>query len=137
MILIRSQTAAELEKKLYLSRSGAEKALEEAASADNIAIIDDGLIVATGTPAVLKEKYSVDRLCLITDQDSNLCNLLDQYGCKYEKLGGQFVIKLKSSLDALPVLEIVKDNIMGFQVITGNMDDVFVNITGKQIREDV
>jgi multidrug/hemolysin transport system ATP-binding protein len=111
--------------------------MEEAASADNIAIIDNGLIVATGTPAVLKEQYSVDKLYLLTDDDKRLLNILNQYPFDYKKQGEQFIIQLENSLDALPILETVKNSISGFQVIAGNLDDVFVNITGREIRENV
>ena len=110
--------------------------MEEAANADNIAIIDDGVIVATGTPAILKEKYSIDRLCLVAKNEVELSTLLDNHGFMYKKSGGQFIIEIKTSLEALPILDIARNNLLSFQVISGNMDDVFVGITGKEMRED-
>ncbi len=54
----------------------------------------------------------------------------------YKKSGGQFIIEIKTSLEALPILDIARNNLLSFQVISGNMDDVFVGITGKEMRED-
>ena len=111
--------------------------MEEAANADQVAIIDEGKIVATGNPAILKENYSTDRLMLVAKDAEILRDLFDNKGIIYEQKGGQFIIKLRSTLHALPLLDLVKNNIVSFQVITGDMDDVFVNITGKAMREDV
>jgi len=34
---------------------------------------------------------------------------------------------------ALPLLRHVEDDISGFEVIQGSMDDVFLNVTGKSL----
>lgn len=111
--------------------------MEEAANADNVAIIDDGLIVATGSPALLKTQYSTDKLYLLPEKETELGRVLAEKGYQYKTSGGQFVITIEDSLAALPILDLVRDKILGFQVVTGNMDDVFVDITGKEMREDV
>lgn len=110
--------------------------MEESATADNVAIVDNGLIVATGSPASLKSRYSSDKLYLVAKDEDELKTLLTTKGFSYKIAGGQFVINIRDSLDALPILEDLKDKFKDFQVIAGNMDDVFVGITGKEIRED-
>ena len=37
--------------------------------------------------------------------------------------------------DALPIIDLVRDNIESFEVIKGTMDDAFIGITGKEIRK--
>ena len=109
--------------------------MEEAARADYVLIIDDGLIAARGTPAELKEKYSMDRLVLQTEDPAALLGLLAPFDLNYQQKGQDIVIWLDRTKDALPVLDLCRDLVRGFQVLAGDMDDVFINITGKEIRQ--
>lgn len=85
--------------------------MEEAAKADDIIVIDHGKIVTSGTPFELKQKYAKDKLKLYY---------------KTEHVS----IPIDSTMDALPIIQSHKDEIEGFEVILGNMDDVFVNAVG-------
>ena len=87
--------------------------MEEAAKADDIIIIDKGRIITSGTPFELKEKYASDKLILYRE-------------------GEVETIMLKSTLDAIPLVQKYAGGVDGFEVIQGNMDDVFVNVVGKQ-----
>ena len=42
---------------------------------------------------------------------------------------------LSSTLDALPVLEACRGDIESFEVTGGTMDDAFIAVTGKELRE--
>ena len=44
-------------------------------------------------------------------------------------------INIKSTMDSLPILDACRDYIDGFEVLNGTMDDAFIAITGKEIRE--
>ena len=90
--------------------------MEEAAESDYIVIIDHGQIVAKGTPAELKTRYATDKLHLET-----LC-------------AGKKTFALDNTLQALEILADYAGDVKSFQVIQGSMDDVFINITGKEIR---
>jgi multidrug/hemolysin transport system ATP-binding protein len=109
--------------------------MEEAAQADYVVVIDNGSIAAKGTPSQLKEQYSTDHLIINTSHIKEIINLLKPMGYTYDLKGDTIKVKLDSTLQALPVLEQCKDKISGFQVIEGNMDDAFISITGKEIRE--
>lgn len=89
--------------------------MEEAAKADDIIILDHGNIIAVGTPFELKEKYAKDRLNLYCKEECN-------------------TIEIDSTLDALPILQKHMGDIDGFEVIQGNMDDVFVNALGQDAK---
>ena len=108
--------------------------MEEAAEADYVIVIDHGKIVAKGTPIELKDKYSMDRLMIDTDDPQSVYELLDKNKIKYEK-EEPIKIMLNSTLDALAIIDLCRDYIKGFEVIRGTMDDVFIAITGKNIRE--
>lgn len=89
--------------------------MEEAAGADNIIIMDKGNIITSGTPFALKEKYAKDKLKLYY----NACEVKE--------------IQLDNTLEALTIIEKEKGLLQGFEVIQGNMDDVFLNAVGKSL----
>ena len=101
--------------------------MEEAAAADQIIILDHGKIITAGTPFQLKERYAKDKLRLFCDPDQlSLEGKRTPYGME---------LTLDATMDALPILEQVQQNIQGFEVIQGNMDDVFLNAVGKALED--
>lgn len=110
--------------------------MEEAVEADFVIIIDNGKIAAKGTPTELKEKYSSD--CIIInagDNDDKLIEILESLGLEYTRAANRITIKIPNTMSAIPIIEAVKEYINGFEVLTGTMDDAFISITGKEIRE--
>lgn len=112
--------------------------MEEAAIATNIAIIDRGRLKVTGTPFSLKEQYASDKLYLIPQKgmEESVTVRLEQKAIPYQKKEERLMIRLKNSMDAFGVLEDVKANIEGFEVVQGSMDDVFLRVTGRDISEE-
>jgi hypothetical protein len=106
--------------------------MEEAAGADFVIVIDDGEIGAKGTPAELKEKYTTDRLSLVSRDAEALRAALDAERVEYRSAADQVVISVASTLDALPIIERFKDKITGFEVTKGTMDDAFIAVTGRR-----
>lgn len=109
--------------------------MEEAANADYVIVIDDGSIVAQGTPAELRDDYSKDKLVLSSSRKHELAARLQELGLEYTQVADSFTIQIAGSLEALPMLEACKDLIDSFEVLKGTMDDAFINITGKELRE--
>jgi multidrug/hemolysin transport system ATP-binding protein len=109
--------------------------MEEAAKADYVIVIDDGLIAAKGTPAQLRERFSTDHLIMHTDHKDEVMQTLTAMGRPCRVQNDTVIVRLESTMQALPLLEQCRDSIRGFQVIEGNMDDAFIQITGKEIRE--
>ena len=109
--------------------------MEEAANADYVIVIDDGTIVAQGTPAGLRNEYSSDKLVLSSNRKHELAARLQELGLEYKQVADSFSIQITDSLEALPMLEACKDLIDSFEVLKGTMDDAFINITGKELRE--
>ncbi len=109
--------------------------MEEAAEADYVIVIDNGNIVAKGTPSDLKERFTSDKLTLITKEPGALAEKLAADGLKPEVVANRVTVPVVNTLAALPLLAVYKDGITGFTVTTGTMDDAFIAITGKEIRE--
>ncbi|WP_346934718.1 ABC transporter ATP-binding protein [Clostridium sp.] len=109
--------------------------MEEAAAADYVIVIDDGKVSAKGTPSELREKYSSDTLMLSYKDEATVFNILKSTSLDFKKVGDQFLIKITSTMAALPIIEQCKNYITSFEVHNGTMDDAFIGITGKEIRE--
>ncbi len=105
--------------------------MEEAAGADKVVVIDHGKIVANDTPDNLRLKYSSDLLKVIPKDKEKLIKSLN---VNYSIKNDTFNIPIKNSIESLDILNSISDNIEGFEVIRGNMDDVFINLIGKEIR---
>ncbi len=104
--------------------------MEETADCDNVIIINEGTIVTSDTPDNLRVKHSTDRLRLIGDIDS-IKNELSNYTIKNG--AGVVEVELKNSLESLVIIEKVKEYVTAFEVIRGDMDDVFLNLTGTRL----
>jgi multidrug/hemolysin transport system ATP-binding protein len=109
--------------------------MEEAAGADFVIVIDDGKIVAKGTPSELKERYTSDKLSLTCTDLEKVCSMLSEQNLNFSTEANKAVVSIPSTMAALPLIQQVKDYISGFEVTTGTMDDAFIAITGKEIRE--
>ena len=109
--------------------------MEEAAEADYVVVIDDGKIAARGTPNELKSRYASDSLKLVFSDEAAGLEEIHDMGLEYERTADQVVLKIQSTMDALPILERVKPYLRGFEVTNGTMDDAFIGITGKEIRQ--
>jgi multidrug/hemolysin transport system ATP-binding protein len=108
--------------------------MEEAANADMIAIIDNGKIIVNDTPMKLKEKYTSNVLKILPKNEEKILKYLEQKDYKYNKKADYVEVIVKDNMESLQILKAIEDNISSFEVLEGNMDSVFVNLTGKDIR---
>ncbi|NPV91049.1 MAG: ABC transporter ATP-binding protein [Firmicutes bacterium] len=109
--------------------------MEEAAQADYVVIIDDGQIAAKGTPDELRHRYSSDTLKMTASDTDALRKVLDELGEEYSLSDRNFTVKLKSTVDSVEILNKCREYLTHIEVLSGTMDDAFIAITGKEIRE--
>lgn len=109
--------------------------MEEAEEADDCMVVDNGTVAAKGTPFELKEKYARDKLCLKPRDEKEVMRLLEKRGISCVKNKDLLEIKLHRTMEALPLLKAAEPFLEAFTVAKGSMDDVFLEITGKEIRE--
>jgi len=112
--------------------------MEEAADSDYITVIDHGKIAASGTPQELKTEYSSDVLRAVTINDEAAMQMqkqLAERGVKYSVDGGVISVKLPDTMASIAILDSCKQHISSFQVLQGSMDDAFIGITGKGLRQ--
>ena len=107
--------------------------MEETADCDRVVILDKGKILANDVPNNLKKLYANNRLVWYTEKSAETENLILREGRDYEYVNNAYKIKINDSSDGLGLIS--KFDIKDFEVIKGDMDDVFLNITGKRLGE--
>ncbi len=105
--------------------------MEEVKDTDKIVVIDKGEIVAFGSSEKLRTKYSYDRVKILPKK--GLKEVLKKENIPYYEVNNTINIKIKTCFDGLPIVERFKDYIKEFEIIRGDMDDVFLNITGHHL----
>lgn len=109
--------------------------MEETRDADHVVIMDSGKIMCTGTPAELKSKYAPKHFIWYTDQTKEAEDIIAGISANRE-------LKVKYDADHYNVeingcitefLYEHKDIVTDYEIINGSMDDVFLNITGKEL----
>lgn len=103
--------------------------MEEAADADYVIILDNGKIVAKGTPLELKNLYTGDFITIYGAKEEEIKML----GAKYEAIRDAYRISVPNTAAATQLIlrypEIFKD----YEITKGKMDDVFLTVTGKKL----
>ncbi len=107
--------------------------MEEAAKAQYISIMEDGKLVADGTPSELKAQYAQDVLKLVPEDKEELSRSLLEEELSFEYRSNHIRVVIPNSMFGLDVLNKIKGNLRSFEVIQGTMDDVFLNVTGKNL----
>jgi ABC-2 type transport system ATP-binding protein len=110
--------------------------MEEAEICDKIAIIDGGTIVAHDTPYALKKEFTKDKAYITTKKELELEQLLVQYELPFVKKEGYYKVDAENTTLLLQLLSLQKDAITDIEIKKGTFNDVFLEITGKMIREE-
>ncbi|MDF2944090.1 MAG: transporter related [Herbinix sp.] len=110
--------------------------MEEAEICNKIAIIDGGKIVAHDTPYALKKEYTKDKAYITTKKEAELEQLLEQYELKYVKKDSYYKVDAENIELLLQVVSLHKEDITNIEIKKGTFNDVFLEITGKKIREE-
>lgn len=123
----------DLRKKTNLTVFLTTHYLEETEEADNVVIIDHGKIVAQDTPNNLKNQYSSNKLIWHVDKSMDNDGLLNKYNFDYSYQIDSYKIKYKDNLSIIDFLSNERDRLLDYELIKGNMDDVFLNVTGRSL----
>ena len=106
--------------------------MEETTDADYVVILDKGKIVGEGTPIELKNKYTGDFIILYDVKKEDV----DKLKLPYKEIAGGYKISVKNTKIATELIKKQTNLFSNYEVIKGNMDDVFLSVTGKNLKED-
>ena len=119
----------ELRKKKHMTVFLTTHYMEEAADADHVVILDEGRILAEGTPLELKNRYTGDTITLYHAEESAVAAL----GLPYEKVGAALQIAVPDTRTATQLILRQPELFTDYEIIKGRMDDVFLAVTGKNM----
>jgi len=105
--------------------------MEEAAEADYVVIIDKGKVVANGTPLELKNQHTGDFITLYntTEEQVKKLNLF------YEQVAGAYRLYVSNTKEATSLIIKYPEIFIDYEITKGKMDDVFLNVTGRNISD--
>jgi ABC-2 type transport system ATP-binding protein len=113
--------------------------------AERVVVIDHGRIIADDTPARLKEDYAGDRIALAFDHADDAHRIASDAlgiaaGARIEQVGAKVVIEVDGGAQLAPKLLRALDDagipVASIEVARPTLDDVFLNLTGRSLRED-
>ncbi len=112
--------------------------MDEAEACDRISIIDNGKIIACAGPAELKASINGDTIYLKTTDDTKAANdISGKFGVQARRLdAGGLALTVESGDKFIPRLfEVLGQSIVSVNLKKPSLEDVFINLTGREIRE--
>jgi len=112
--------------------------MDEAEKANRIAIIDHGKIVAIDSPDKLKEMVAKDIITLRTDDNAKAAEeIKSRYQLETRANNNELIFEKAGGEEFLPVfIKEFDTRILSISLRRPSLDDVFLKLTGHQIREE-
>ncbi len=108
--------------------------MEEATVADNVLILDSGKKVVEGTPHELKNKFATDCIRFYKNLDEAK-KVFDALGLNIRAERDFVEVEVGNTSDVIRYMRSYPNVFDDFEVLKGNMDNVFLKVTGKDIKE--
>lgn len=105
--------------------------MEETRDADHVVILDKGQIRCQGTPAFLKTNYTSSKLVWYTPKSEDNENFIRKLSEKVSYDVDHYNVNFDGNITEF--LYEHRDRITDYEIIKGSMDDVFLNLTGKEL----
>lgn len=108
--------------------------MEEASDSDYVVILDSGKIVAEGTPHELKNKFANDYIKFYNKKQEAKA-FFESLGKVVKEERDFVLVEIESTTEVQKYFEQMPAIFDDFEVLKGNMDNVFLNVTGKDLKE--
>lgn len=111
--------------------------MDEAEICSRIAIIDNGRIIACATPEELKRSLKGDTIYVKTTDDEKARKELEsKLGLPCKKIESGLAISVEAGEKFIPrIFEALKTPIVSVNLKRPSLEDVFINLTGREIRD--
>ncbi|EPT4231892.1 ABC transporter ATP-binding protein [Listeria monocytogenes] len=107
--------------------------LEEAKDADQLAVIHKGKIIAQGTPAYIRSRFSVDKIFFYDAKVAELQKIMKKMNLPFKVTNRTMRVDvIDENVEILAILNQAIGFYDSFEVIKGNLDDAFISM----IKED-
>jgi ABC-2 type transport system ATP-binding protein len=113
--------------------------MEEAENCGRIAIIDNGKIIAEGTPAKLKELVRGDIVRISTDDDRKaIAEIRSNFDIAAREENGGLFLETERGEEFIPkLIHSLSMRTRSVSLEKPTLNDVFLKLTGRTIRDDV
>ena len=105
--------------------------MEETRDADHVVILDKGQIISSGTPAQLNSKFAPSKLIWYTKREEGAERLITGVSDSYDYDVDHYNVEINGNISEF--LYDHKDSVIDYEIVKGTMDDVFLNLTGKEL----
>lgn len=107
--------------------------MEETANADKVVILDEGRVAASDSPFKLKNRYTRDYVKFYSALSDETTNYLKKNKLDFEYVNNSYKIRFAKFEAAKKFIYENEALLENFELIKGDMDDVFLNVTGKKL----
>ncbi|ANZ66421.1 ABC transporter ATP-binding protein [Secundilactobacillus paracollinoides] len=128
------QVIHQLRKELQMTVILTTHYLEEAEAADFVYVIDHGEVIAADSVSHLKHEYAQVEMTLISDQPETLLANLQQDGYQAKQAQEKVTLTVADAQTSIDVLVKNRQYIQQFDSHEGDMNTIFLALTGKEIR---
>jgi len=108
--------------------------MEEASEAAEAVILEKGKIVCDDSPLNLKNRYSHNKL-IVHHPSLKARELLKKSGLALEEDKDWIKALFDRNSDLADLLYKGKDDLLDYEIVKGDMDDVFLNVTGRKLED--
>ena len=110
--------------------------MEETKDANHVLIMDKGKCIAAGTPSELKSRFTSSKLIWYMDKGEKAEKILEGLDFTYDA-DHYNVLMPENGENITEFLYRNRESITDYEIIKGTMDDVFLNLTGKELSESL
>jgi ABC-2 type transport system ATP-binding protein len=112
--------------------------MEEAEVCDRIAIIDKGKIIAIGTPDELKKEVGGEVVYIRTADNANAKKEIERlFRLKVSEKNSELYLSCEMGDTCIPeIIRTIGERVLSVRVQRPTLNDVFLQLTGKTIREE-
>ncbi|ECB9799214.1 ABC transporter ATP-binding protein [Listeria monocytogenes] len=107
--------------------------LEEAKDADHLAVIHKGKIIAQGTPANIRSRFSVDKIFFYDAKVAELQTIIEKINLPFKVTKETMRVDvINKDVEILAILNQTAGLYGSFEVIKGNLDDAFISMIKEE-----
>ncbi|EAD7780384.1 ABC transporter ATP-binding protein [Listeria monocytogenes] len=107
--------------------------LEEAKDADQLAVIHKGKIIAQGTPANIRSRFSVDKIFFYDAKVAELQTIIEKINLPFKVTKETMRVDvINQDVEILAILNQTAGLYGSFEVIKGNLDDAFISMIKEE-----
>ncbi|EAC9052239.1 ABC transporter ATP-binding protein [Listeria monocytogenes] len=107
--------------------------LEEAKDADQLAVIHKGKIIAEGTPANIRSRFSVDKIFFYDAKVAELQTIIEKINLPFKVTKETMRVDvINQDVEILAILNQTAGLYGSFEMIKGNLDDAFISMIKEE-----